>query len=94
MAQGAVALLQYLLEVQHPLRRLDAGVQFLGVERLGQEIVGTGIHAFQQVVVGVAAGQQDNVDVVGQGGRTDMPAQLHAVHLGHDPVADDQSDGT
>jgi len=92
MHQGMVAFREHLLEVQHPLRRLDACVQFVSIERLGQEIVCTCLHACKQVIVRVAAGQQDEVDIMGDSRRAYRAAQFNTAHVWHHPVTDNQLD--
>ena len=59
---------------------------------LGQEVVGAGAEAFQLVLAAILAGQQDDVDVALEGAGPDVPAELQAVHPGHDPVGDHEGD--
>jgi hypothetical protein len=65
---------------------LDAGAQFVGVERLDQVVVGARIEPANHVGATVARGGEDDVDVRVRRRLADVPADFGAVERRHHPV--------
>ena len=66
----------------------DAGQQLLHVERLGDVVVGAGVHAGHLVAPAVARGEDDDRHVAL--GATPLLEHADAVHLGQAGVEDDE----
>ena len=90
--QGGLGLAQVMLQADDPLARAEPDPQLVPVERLGQEIIGAGLHALDQVLLLGFRGQEDGVDIAGPLRRADAPEQSRAVQLGHHPVGDDHGE--
>ena len=84
---------QFLLEVEDAASGAQADAQFVGVEGLGEVIVGAGVHAFDQVLRFGAGGEQQDVDVGFAVGAADAAADFDAIHAGHHPIQDGQAGG-
>ena len=63
--QGRLGLAQVMLQADDPLPGAQPDPQLVPVERLGQEIVGTGLHPLDQVFLLGFRGQEDGVDIAG-----------------------------
>ncbi len=90
--QGRLGLAEVMLEADDPLPRAKPDPQLVPVERLGQEIIGAGLHALDQVLLLGFRRQEDGIDIAGPLGRADPPDQSRAVQLGHHPVGDDHGE--
>ena len=73
-------------------RGANAGDEFLGVEGLGNEVVGAGGEAINAVLEFVAGGEEDEVDIATAGFGADLVAELEAAHFRHAPIGDDEAD--
>jgi hypothetical protein len=71
-----------------PLGGDQSQVQVVDVQRLGQIIVGAGLHALERMGAVAESGQQDEVRI-GPGVCPHHAAQLGALDTWHQPVADD-----
>ncbi len=85
-AEGFAGLEQLLLQFEDAAPGADADAQFMGVEGLGEVIVGAGVHAFDQVLGFGAGGEQEDVDVRFAIGAANFPADFDAIHAGHHPI--------
>ena len=64
--------------------------QFLGVERLGEIGVGTGLQAFEPFLFGDFGSDDDDGDMIGHLVGTHLPADLQSVGFGHHQIGDDK----
>jgi hypothetical protein len=87
------ALIQGLFEHEHALAGPDADLKLGAVEGLGDEVVGAGAQAFDDVALLVLGREQDEVGVVGPLGGPDAPAEFDPVGPRHHPVGDDEVAG-
>ncbi len=79
-------LQEFLLQVENPAPGANAHAQFVGIEGLGQIIVGAGVHAFDQILGFGPRGQQQYIYVGFAIGAADAAADLDAVHARHHPI--------
>ena len=68
-----VAFVQFLLQPQDAFAGANPHPQLLGMDRLDDKIVGPRIHALHQRGAVVATAQQDQIDIIVEGGGTDTP---------------------
>ncbi len=75
---------QLLLHVGEALGRAQSRIKLLGDRRLADEIVGTAVERFDQLVLVAVAGHQDDVDRTAAGReQPGFPAQLDPRHFRH-----------
>lgn len=77
------------LKVEYAFGGLDADAQLDGVVGLGDEVVGAGVHGFDEIGDVVADGHDDDVGVVVLligFPRADAPAEVDAFEVGHHPI--------
>src|SRR6266542_800032 len=73
---------QILLHIGETLGRAQPGIEFLGGRRLPDEIVGTAVERFDQLVLVAVARHQDDIDRTAAGReQPGFPAQLDAGHF-------------
>src|SRR5712691_11596180 len=84
---------QALLQLQDPAAGAEPDRKLMDVERLRDVVVGTGVHPFDQVLLAVASGEQDRVDVWRVGPFPEATAEIDAVEPGHHPVEDGEPRG-
>jgi hypothetical protein len=76
------------LQVEDPLRRLQAHRELFHIERFVQKIVGPGIHALEIELPPGQGRQHDDVRIAEPLVVPHLPAQLGPVNEGHHPVRD------
>src|SRR5258707_794449 len=70
--------------------RAQADLQFIGVERLGDVVVGARFHALDKIFSLTLGRKEKNVDVRGTASLAHLAANLDAIHLRHHPVENGQ----
>ncbi|SPF46553.1 hypothetical protein SBA4_3550016 [Candidatus Sulfopaludibacter sp. SbA4] len=85
-AEGLAGHQQFLLQIENAAAGPQAHAQLVGVEGLGQVVIGPGIHPFHDVLGLGAGGQQEDVDVRFAVGGADTAANFDAIHAGHHPI--------
>ena len=85
-----VRLHQLLLQVDDPLGCTNSRHQLVGLERLGDIVVGTEIEAFEFRFLLVFAGEDDDVAIAKVTFLFELAAQLDSVDVGKTPVENGQ----
>ena len=83
-----VLLLELGLHVKNAFARLHAGAQFVGVHRLGQEIVGPAVEPARHLSLLALGGQQDEIAVPVAANLPEGLAEFQTGHARHHPVAE------
>jgi hypothetical protein len=73
-----------------PLADADAVQQLVGMERLGDEVVGSGFQSLHHVLLAAVRREQDDVGVTAVMPRSNAAAQFEPVQAGHFPVGNDE----
>ena len=84
---------QFFLEVEDAASGVQADAQLVGIEGLGEVIVGAGVHALDQILRFGAGGEEQDVDVGFAVGTADAAADFNAIHAGHHPIQYGQAGG-
>ncbi len=83
---------QIAVQVENTASGAEAHLELVGVEGLGDVVVGAGLQAFDEILPVAARGQQQQVGIAlairDPGVLADQPADLGAAQAGHHPVED------
>ena len=85
-AQGFARGQELLLQLQNAAPGAQAHPQLVGLKRLGEIVVGAGLHTFHQIFGIRARGEQQDVHVGFAAGGAHPAADIHTVQTGHHPV--------
>ena len=79
---------QLFLKIDHSCCGLQTDFQFSGVKRLGYEIIGSGLHAKDDVFLVILAGQQNDIDIAGKIRAANSAAEFQPLEARHQPVGE------
>src|SRR5258706_292868 len=79
-------LLHMLAQAEDALRRFQARLELVHVDRLGDEIVGARFHAFEVTLLAARRPDQEEVGILVGGARPQSPTQLCPVDFWHRPI--------